>query len=675
LGAIHDERDGHRHLLRLLLGAHTIAAGNVGRKSDWPGDTRAAYVAALEAVIAWRHHWRAAAHNDVVRSLVHEALPAVACARESESLAGFDDLLLDTAALLRDDVAARRRLARAFPVLLIDEVQDTDPVQAEIARLLALSPDGDGDDAHDGDDDIASTLFAVGDPRQSIYRFRGADVATFGTLEAAISERGARDVLATNFRSVDGIVAWVNHVYGDAVGGMADYVAQHAWRGAGLLDPVVLLQRSDDDALDEIDAAIAHLRQLLSQPAALATADGGARPLRGNDVMILLPSWGKADVIADRLRAAGLACVVEGGGAFYQRDEVRLLVAAARALAEPGDTVATLLVLRGLFGVSIADVAAYVAAGGVLRLSIVPTVAGVVADALNVLGRLHRRRGHVPLSALLSELLATTKTLAVHALLPTGAARSANVDKLLHIVRELEAEHTSPLAVVQALEQQRLSRRGDKDIDRIDDDGDAIRITTLFKAKGLEAPLVFVLHATRNADAVDHIVDHGAGRIAVKIGELVPADWEQKKLVEAEQAQQERQRWMYVAATRARDQLVIVRTTTPGTKKPTRASALYDVDIAARGLPSAEALPAHDAVWHADDAGTVAVRVRRVSALSTSVVRAAASTFGAHDAAVDALLAAPRATGGDVDGIAWSDRRAAQLKQAQRGCVRWRAAT
>jgi ATP-dependent exoDNAse (exonuclease V) beta subunit len=663
--------------LAALLGGSDKPSRLGGKKGDWDDDGMASFDAALDAVVQWRTAWRGAVWAEVVRRLRREVICPFVEQKREFGQCSFQDLLTLTSTLLSTQPAARDRLAARFRTILVDEVQDTDPTQAEIALSLTQASGG--------------LIFAVGDPRQSIYRFRGADAETFAWLEGQIAENGERHALVTNFRSVPGLVAWVNHTFGALPG----YVPQQAARRASesRLDPVVVLDgasiddddddaddgvddsASDDDGdppVDELTAGITWLQQLLSSGATV-TQRGVTRPLSARDVMILLPSWGRADGIADALRARGIAAVVEGGGAFFTRDEVRLLVEALRVIVEPADGEATALVLRGLFGVSFVEMATHVRAGGALRCTLPSPAPGVVADALAVLAALHRRVGFVSLSSLLDELLAHTRAQAVHVLLRDGEARTANVDKLLSIVRELEREATGPHAVLDALLQQARSRVGDKDVDRLDDDSDAVRVTTLFKAKGLEAPVVLLLHATRTLRTPATLVDHGRRRVLVSLGRLRPPSWEDAVVVETRALEEERRRWIYVAATRARDQLVLCRT---GRESPKR--ALLDVDVVARGLPPDPTTS--ERTWHPPDSPAATVRLVPMASLTTSSASEApaVATFvstppGAIDAVVDAALSGPPTGAGDPEGETFSRSCREQTRAAARGCVRWRS--
>jgi ATP-dependent helicase/nuclease subunit A len=650
---------------------------NLGAAKNWRDGGKQTYLAALEAICAWQARWRERAHGEIVRSLRADFLPAFDDARRRAGLATFDDLLLHAARLLRTSSGARARLAARWRVLLVDEVQDTDPVQAEVVALLSRAL---VDTAHWTESaPEAGRLFVVGDPKQSIYGFRGADVGTFGRIQAVVEKNGHKATLTQNFRSVPGIVSWVNHTFRTLEG----YTRQEAHRAPAALDPVVVLQSSD--AVDEIDAAVRHLRALI---------DGGAqvvdrekrhlRHMHAGDVMFLLPSWGRADAIADRLRACGLDAVVEGGNTFFRRDEVRLGMAALRAFVEPADTEATVFLLRGLFGLSHEELARHAAAKGTFRFTLPSQPPGRVADALAILLRLHRRRGAKRLTGLLDELLHETRAPAVWKLLPDGDSRIANVDKLASMIREAEARTRSPLGAVEEM----LRIEGtvaNKDIDRLDDeDTRSVRVTSLFKAKGLEAPVVIVLHATRKRDGSNHVVDHDAGRVAVQAGELVPPLWKDLKAMAEARENEERRRWMYVAATRARDQLVVVvpprRAAEEGgddegeaesARAKPRAQDLLGADIQRHGLPPGRA--EHEALVDVgEDPDAAEVRVLHAERLPEAATHS--ETFPGHDAAVDALLESAPSTG-DPAGDALAARRRQALKASTRACLRWRQAS
>lgn len=517
-----------------------------GRREDWAPGGKEALLEALDAFRAWRQRHLCRLHGLVVRDLYARWLPAVAAARAEAAVADHDDLLFAAATVLTDG-AARGRLASRYDAILVDEVQDTDPIQAEVAALLTRDPVATGPwNAHPP---RPGHLFVVGDPHQSIYRFRRADLHTWSELEALVARSGAALSLVQNFRAVPGLTAWLNSTFA----GLPGYVPQRPHRHAAALTPVIRLV-TEPELASELDGVVRHLLSLEASGRVADPATGALRPVRWSDVMLLLPSWTQADTLREALLHAGIPALVQGGSAFLQRDEVRLCRAALAALEEPTDERSTVFVLRGLFGLDWEVLAHHRAVGGTWRYTDPAPPPGPVADAFALLRRLRPRRGWASWVTLLDDLLEHTQAISTWAALRDGPSRLANLDKLRALLREGEAQATSPgeaLRYLDTLEDQ-------QELPRTDPDHDAVQITSYFKAKGLEAPIVVLCCARRGGDTIGAVVDRQGRRVALKIGDLQPPDWEAHRERERLANEEERRRWMYVATTRARDQLVLV---------------------------------------------------------------------------------------------------------------------
>jgi ATP-dependent helicase/nuclease subunit A len=515
-----------------------------GRKAVWDKDSKEDFKDAVRALRAWRTELGTPLHAHVVGDLREHLLPAISETLRRHGQASYSDLLFRSAELLESEPEVRGALSRRFRAVLIDEVQDTDPIQARVAALLTRPGELDGDwDAHPPS---PGHLFAVGDAKQSIFRFRRADVATWRRLRGLAPQAGRLE-LVQNFRSVPGVVHWVNEAFAD----LPDFEPQVAWRDPAAMDPVVHVQCGELDPGEVLSRYLSSL-----EGAQVIDRDGGQlRALRMQDVMVVLPSWSQAEALHQALAASGIASVVEGGRAFFDRAEVQLGLSALRALDEPGDTEATAEVLRGLFGLSFEDLARHVQAGGSLRFTLPEQPEGPVTEASSLLLRLHRLRGHRSLVRLLDELLEETAASATWSLLPDGQARLANLDKLRVLVRQIESLGATSDQVLDEL--RRLKRDAqEEELSRLDSDLDAVRITSVFKAKGREAPVVVVACAQRKGEGPQHRVE---GRRAwVKLSALTPPGWTDKQGEEKRAFDEERGRWMYVAATRARDQLVVL---------------------------------------------------------------------------------------------------------------------
>ncbi|MCB9672676.1 MAG: UvrD-helicase domain-containing protein [Alphaproteobacteria bacterium] len=622
-----------------------------GQKADWPGDSRDVLRNAWSALHTWhqgliRLQW-APVHRDVVEGLFQRVVTQVAEAKAQAGHAGYDDLLFSTARLLATRPAARHRLAARFEHLLVDEVQDTDPLQAEIVARL-LQPESEVARWTELPSP-ARGLFAVGDPKQSIYRFRRADVHVWRDLSAWVGRTGVQAALRQGFRSVPDIVAFVNHVFRE----LPDYEPLVAHRGPARLEPVVVL-----DTEDELGALVLHLKGLLQSGAEVVDADTGQlRVLQHGDIMVLLPAWTHAHAVQDALVGAGIPSVIEGGRRFFTRDEVRLAIAGLRAVDEPDDREATVFALRGLFGHSHEDLARHVEAGGRWSCTIPPPAESPCQASLRLLGQLHSRRDGRSWAGILGALLEATQADAVWAMRGNGEAALANLEKLRALILQLEAQSATPSETIERLVELARTSDSEEDLDVRDPEASAVRITTYFKAKGREAPVVYLVQAHRRAEAVTAVVDRPRGELALKVGDLHPPDWDAHEAREKEELREERQRWMYVAMTRARDQLVLVRGPQAG----------KSADLYPPSLTGAVGVRQDDRDERLQVAGA-SVRVRGVAVADGDQAKAPIETFLGVDAQVDAALtAAPLTSPAD----AWSVQRTEAIRDARRAGHRW----
>ena len=630
--------------------------GNVGNSKDWDKADKQAIQQALKDTMTWSGTWRgrigAQLHRTLVVDLKEHYLPALAQARLELAQVNYADLLFRSRELLMHIPEARQRLAERFRVLLIDEVQDTDPIQAEVAALLTQATQHDGL-WHQGATRPGS-LFAVGDPKQSIYRFRRADIQVWEQLQGLISSQGEALELSQNFRSVPGIVAWVNHVFEELPG----FVPQQAFRPPAELDPVVTVGAAS--AGDEIDALVRHLVALKRSKVNVFDKDlKRMRPIRDSDIFVLLPSWTKAELVQEKMLLAGIECTVEGGKSFFDRDEIRLSMAALRAMEEPGDSEAIVCVLRGLFGIPFPELAAHRLAGGSWSYFHPSPPPGPVGEALKEMRRLHQERHRQSWVDLLDGLLDHTGAPAVWALTARRWNILANLDKLRAMIRQIEPTTRSSSEVIEILE--RNQSAGSEDQSLVDEDAGAARVMTYFKAKGLEAPVVALVHATRRSGSINHAIqrrDDGDWMAAKASSFVAPPGWSDFEASEKDALQEEQRRWMYVATTRARDQLVLV--TSP------KGGKLYKADVA-RGMGKCTSA-CHDAV----ETFAPAVPVRHVDHELMEAVPYDASTFPNLDTHVDALLA-EETRSGDPEGERRRQRVLQDLAASKSSSTRWRS--
>ena len=352
---------------------------NAGSQAGWssPASCKRSKALRREVKDALEHLQAELRGEAVLRMLpIAERFAAeYADARRAAGVADFDDLLIWARDLVRESAEARAYFRRRYRVILVDEFQDTDPVQTELVLLLAS-------DDEPGADWLAMTprpgaLTVVGDPKQSIYRFRRADIAMYDAVRHGPLADGVV-ALVQNFRSVRGVLDWVNPVFDRA------FVAQpgiqpppaHLVHGRGaLLDEsrsvVVVHGDPDGSGTSDIRAREAELLaatigRIVGEGWPVRERHGDAeRPARFGDVAVLMPRRTELDRYLAAFRDAGIPVRAAGGRSFFARQEVRDLSSLLRAVDNPRDRIAVVGALRSeLIGCSDEELFLHVDAGG-----------------------------------------------------------------------------------------------------------------------------------------------------------------------------------------------------------------------------------------------------------------------------------------------------------------------
>ena len=161
--------------------------------------------------------WREHRYEPILRAIAPAREQYDRLRQEAGGL-NYQDLLMKAADLLRDKPQIRKYFRKRFTHLLVDEFQDTDPIQAEVMLLLTAQRDAETDWRKCRP--VDGSLFVVGDPKQSIYRFRRADIATYNQVRQIIERSGGQIVaLSANFRTIGPLVEWVNETFDPGVSG------------------------------------------------------------------------------------------------------------------------------------------------------------------------------------------------------------------------------------------------------------------------------------------------------------------------------------------------------------------------------------------------------------------------------------------------------------------------
>lgn len=515
--------------------------------------------------------------------LVQGASRAFAEHRRRTAQLTFHDLLVRATDLLRRSPGARRGLGLRWRRILVDEFQDTDPLQAELLFLLASEP---SDDPPDGGwaefVPRPGALFVVGDPKQSIYRFRRADISLYSRIRARFESFGRVVRLTANFRSTPPIEAIVQGVFAPAeMGGEGRFPATATEQQAGFAP--LLTQPPRSEVVSEgvfyyrIPREYGRAAQALEWEAeALATwvADRVASGERApEDFLILTRVRRGLSTYARALEARQLPVLVSGSGVGIE-DELRELRLVLEALVDPGNRLATLAALEGLFfGLDPDTLLGHVEAGGRFDYrAAADQPPGPVSDALAVLERWWQRAAERPADEVVEDIVSSIGLLAFAASGELGGLRAGALAFTMELVRTTAVADDASLAgALEALGLVLDDEDSDVESPLEPGRGGAVRVMNLHKAKGLEAPVV-VLAGPRGETPMGRsmIIErdaHGQSQgfcvVQEKSGAFqrrtvaAPLDWEARDEREQAFGRAEEDRLLYVAVTRAAHELVV----------------------------------------------------------------------------------------------------------------------
>jgi ATP-dependent exoDNAse (exonuclease V) beta subunit len=523
------------------------------------------------------------ADADLAAALRDELWEVVGLYQEEKRRSGqldFMDLLLFARDLLRH-ASARAELQRCYDRIFVDEFQDTDPLQAEILLLLAA------DDPAQSDWRKATPapgkLFVVGDPKQSIYRFRRADARLFHRVCADLKAAGVGShELTTSTRSTRAIQEFVNAAFERSIegylgleGGVEGPAEQPSVVALPMPEPYGTRNLSNV-RIDECSPnAVAAFIEWVCKESGWTVRDRstGARvPIEPEHVCILFRRFTNfgTDLTQEYVRcleARGIPHLLVGSKSFHQREEVATLRTALRAIEWPDDELSVFAVLRGSLVAVLDDTLLKFknAYGRFHPMRELPEDLDVdfepIRDAFHLLRELHRRRNYRPIADTIHELLETTRAHAGFAFRKGGERVLANVYRLADLARsfEISGAATSFRAFVEYLESE-CEGSDMSEAPVLEQEGGGVHLMTVHKAKGLEFPVVILADLTAKLtgpQGADRYTDPDRHLCAQRL--LWCAPWELLDAAEEEARAEEEEalRVAYVAATRARDLLVV----------------------------------------------------------------------------------------------------------------------
>jgi ATP-dependent exoDNAse (exonuclease V) beta subunit len=571
---------------------------------------------AKERYNACRDAWTAlveAAASHALTALIDDAKQILARYRNykrTAALLDFDDLIFAARDLLRDHDPVRNALGERYRHVLVDEFQDTDPLQTEIFWRLCGDPAAGADSEDWTKFRIRpGALFLVGDPKQAIYRFRGADVDAYIQARDAFRAQNPKSVLpiSTNFRSCAPILDYVNARFQDLLSakGQPGFTALDPFHGErGEQACVAALDIAVQDADGEADTgrqrdaeaeAVGDLcARLVGGGTVLDRRTGEARACRPGDIALLAPTGSDLWRYEEALERRGIAVSTQAGKGFFRRQEIQDLIAITRVLAERKDALALGALLRGpLVGLTdetLLDIVWALPREGegerVARLDLAVDCEAIAHPlAREVIGKLQ---------ALASRSLVTTP----HDLL----SQAIDVMRVRHILRERhgrEAERAlanvdmylglSTAYAVRGLgvfaEAMTLAWSDEEKAveGQADAQEEAVALLTMHASKGLEWPVVIPVNTMTGVKPADGAVAQRAtDTFLCPILGVEPFGYASAREDEKQELARERIRLWYVAATRARELLVLPRLNV----KAPRNAWIGLLDLAIDALPA-----------------------------------------------------------------------------------------
>jgi CRISPR-associated exonuclease Cas4 len=513
-------------------------------------------------------------------SSLDQLLTAYCDSKRAAAVLDFDDLLLHVRDLVRCQDDVRQAIGRRYKFILVDEFQDTDRVQNEILFSIAAIP-GDHRSWQEGKLRSGS-LFLVGDPKQAIYRFRGADIEAYQHCCELIraQDGGAILEVTANFRSQSAIIKHVNRCFEDVFSKpsqpryvpLAPTIPDYAYP-VSCVSRFTVEVRTDGriyaEMFREAEAQrVAEICARLIDNVTIPRAGGSQSPLKPGDIALLSPGHTELWRYERALEQRGLAVSSQAGQTLMRRQETQDILALLRVLADSSDVLAFGALMRGpLVGLSeqeLLDITAALPPGetGQATYFTVRTDPALVQNPLarSILQVLQNLRKLAPISTPTLILATAIERLNARVIMAArhknrNARALANLDALIErarrygvaglraFVRDLQADWERKVRVPEG---------------RIDAADNAIEIVTIHSAKGLEWPVVIPINSTTELYRGDQFVHRQSDNtLHWMLGGVAPPHLAAARAEESEEDADQRERIWYVACTRARDLLIL----------------------------------------------------------------------------------------------------------------------
>ena len=579
--AIPPQPDSLRVAARSWLEAALALDSRTGIKINWQDEELKAHKAKVAELKSWAESLLLNLNSELLARITAWATPLiqnVESQKQKRGLLSYDDLLLKAVRLLENE-ESRRHFQDRYARILIDEFQDTDPLQVQIALGVSGVPPrqwmgGEAVSLEPG------RLCIIGDPKQSIYRFRRADPRIYRRAADIIRRTGEIVIISQNFRSARGIVDFANDLFGavweEFPNDGIPYLPIHADPGRPQLAPepaVKLLSLTDSPAVfkkvpdlrrAEAMALTAAIRtavdsekwQVLEQRGA---GEAAVRPAEYSDIAILMPTLSEVDIYTEALERKGIPCRIDGKKLLFQRQIVTDLTNCLAAIDNPADLLSVVGALRSpFFAVPDDELVEWRAGGGMDYRYVKQDTPSRVSEACSILKRLHQQVYDLNPDGLIDALLDATGGWQGLAALNDETDRLL-VSRIREQAREAAGEGYCTLREFRRRLEASLETTESDEAPPMPPGARQVRIMTIHSAKGLEFPIVMLANLHRAKRKTPQVIaDRMNGTLEMKLRDgWQTAGFARAAGAEADSQAAEEMRLLYVAATRARDHLVI----------------------------------------------------------------------------------------------------------------------
>ncbi|MDP7017591.1 MAG: UvrD-helicase domain-containing protein, partial [Pirellulaceae bacterium] len=647
--------------------------------------------------------WRQIRYEAVIR-ILRPAREVYDRLRRERNGLNFQDLLMRSADLLRANAAVRNYFSKRFTHLLVDEFQDTDPIQAEVMLLLTASDCAENNWANCRP--RPGSLFVVGDPKQSIYRFRRADILTYAKVRSIIESAGGAVVpLAANFRSRRPVVDWVNSTFSNIFPAdntdhsPADRPLAHgpelqAGDDRARIEKLIApgsLRTYDAVAEHEADTIARTICQMVRERWLVERSQreldhGVPAYAQPGDFLLIARAKTRLTIYARKLQQYGVPSLVTGGSLLNQVPELELLQVCVAAADRTDDPIALVAALRSeLFGVADTTLYEFRRRGGRFSLY-APMPDGLpdddaqqLAAAFEQLQTYARWLRRIPASAAVERIAGDLGLVARACAAKQGQANAGSLLKAIELLRRADG----PLTIgdlTAAIE--RLVSQDEKH------DGISVRppatsparVMNLHQCKGLESPFVFLIDPSRRKSTfdidmhIDRSTERARGYLAVygprrrKYGRrpllAQPANWDEFAEREQRFLDAEESRLLYVATTRAAERLVVSQRSGDANEKTNPWKEL------AGDLETVAEMAEPDDVPAAGPAPPVVVDPetwgRAANEIEDRWNRSAAASYNVRAIKATALSDGPKPRGSERGGAEWGEVMHSLLEAAMK---------